>query len=120
MDTGKVPGEIGTIPELREVIGTHWEVYGPYWALVERREKKKRRGRPPKPNLNWEPPLSFFPPTSSFPLPLLIGKGGVLLPVGVGLPPRARHPLGQPLLLHSFLYGGGGHPIDTTIDLLIS
>ena len=89
MDTGKVPGEIGTIPELREVIGTPREVYGPYWAFVERREKKQRRA-PPKPNPNWEgsrAPLSFFPPPSSFPLPLLIGKGGVLLPVGVGLTP---------------------------------
>ena len=45
MDTVKVPGEIGTIPELREVIGTPREVYGPYWALVERRGKAQ--GRPP-------------------------------------------------------------------------
>ena len=47
MDTGKVPGKIGTIPDHREVIGTPWELYGPYWALVERREKEQRRGRPP-------------------------------------------------------------------------
>ena len=88
MDTGKVPGEIGSIPELREVIGTPREVYGPYWALVERRGKEQGRGRPPKPNPNWEggrPPF-LLPSPSSFPLPLLIGRGGVLLPVGVGLP----------------------------------
>ena len=44
-------------------------------------------------------PLFFLPPSSSFPLPLQIGKGGVLLPVGVGLPPWARLlPLVGPLL----------------------
>ena len=48
-------------------------------------------------------PLSF-PSSSSFPLLLLqLGKKGVLLPVGVGLPPGAP-------LLGSFIYGAGGHP----------
>ena len=67
---------------------------------MEGREKEQRRGRPPKPNPSWEggrPPLSFFPPLSSFPLLLLIGKGGPNL-LGVGLPPplgRAS-PLGRP------------------------
>ena len=118
MDTGKVPGEIGTIPDHREVIGTPREVYGPYWALVERRGKEQGRG-PPKPNPNWEggrPPLSFLPPSSSFPLLLLIGKRGVLLPVGVGLPPLGAPPSLAGPLLHSFIYGGRGHPRDTTID----
>ena len=41
-----VPGEIGIIPEQREVIGTPREVYGPYWALVERRGKEQGGGRP--------------------------------------------------------------------------
>ena len=47
-------------------------------------------------------------------------KGGSPTPTG------SRTPLGRaieragPPLLHSFIYGGRGHPIDTTIDLLIS
>ena len=45
LDIGMVPGEIGNIPEHREVTGTPWEVYGPYWALVEKRGKA--RGAPP-------------------------------------------------------------------------
>ena len=43
MHTGVVPREIGNIPERREVIGTPREVYGPYWALVERRGKEQGR-----------------------------------------------------------------------------
>ena len=79
LDTGMVSGEIENISEHREVIGTPREVYGPYWALVERREKEQRRGAPPQAQseLGRGPaPLSFFPPLSSFPLLLLIGKGG--------------------------------------------
>ena len=60
MDIGMVPGEIGIIPEHREVIGTPREVYGPYWDLVEERGKKKRRGTP-KPNPNWEEGGAPFP-----------------------------------------------------------
>ena len=45
--------------------------------------------------------------------------GGILLPEGVGLS-CAPTLAGQPLLPCSFIYGGRGHPIDTTIDLLIS
>ena len=121
MDTRMVPGEIGIIPEHREVIGTPREVYGPYWDLVERR--RKEQGSPPptpsKPNPNWEggrPPLSFLPPSSFFPLLLLIGKRGVLLPVGVGIPPLGTPPSLAGPLLHSFIYRGRGHPRDTTID----
>ena len=43
-----VSGEIGIITEHREVIGTPREVYGPYWALVERRGKEQGRGRAPQ------------------------------------------------------------------------
>ena len=53
-----VPGEIESIPEHREVTGSPREVYGPYLALVEEREKKQRRGRAPSP-----------------PSPIRIGKG---------------------------------------------
>ena len=55
-------------------------------------------------------PLSFFPPSSSFPLPLLIGKGGVLLPVGVGIPPRVRHPPWPAPSSTSLYTGEGGTP----------
>ena len=91
-------------------------------GLCGREGKEANEGVLPKPNPNWEggrpPPLSFLPPSSSFPLPLQIGKGGVLLPEGVGLPPWARLLLLAGPLLPSFIYRGGGHPIDTTIDPL--
>ena len=83
-----VPGEIGTIPELREVIGTPPRGI---WALMgfSGKEGKGARDAPPpqaQSELGGGPaPLSFLPPSSSFPLPLQVGKGGVLLPVGVGL-----------------------------------
>ena len=82
-----VPSEIGNIPEHREVIGTPREVYGPYWALVERREKEQVRPPQAQSELGGGP-APF--PSSFLPLPLLLiqlGKGGgILLPVGVGLP----------------------------------
>ena len=109
-----VLGEIGIIPEHREVIGTPREVYGPYWTLVERRGKDQGKGRDPPPQAQSElgggpAPLSFLPPSSSFPLPLQIGKGGVLLPVGVGLPfgvPPPWPAAPSPLLL--YIRGQGG------------
>ena len=49
-------------------------------------------------------------PSLSFPLLLLqLGKKGVLLPVGVGLPLGAPSLAGCPLPLGSFIYGGRGH-----------
>ena len=106
----------------REVIGTPQEVYGPYWALVERRGKEQGRGRAlPSPiqiGVGARPP--FLLPLSSFlPLLLQLGKGGILLPVGVGLLlGRAIERAGPPLL-HSFIYGEGVPLGDTTIDRLI-
>ena len=83
-----VPSGSGIFREYREVTGTPRGVYGPYWALVERRGKEQGRGCPPKSNPNWEgdrPPFpSFF-----LLLPSLLEptKGrGILHPVGVGLP----------------------------------
>ena len=77
LDTGMVPGEIGTIPELREVIGTPREVYEPFWALVERRGKEQGRGPPQaQSELGGGPaPLSFLPLSSFLPLLLLLGRG---------------------------------------------
>ena len=119
-----VPGEFGHLPEYQEVTETPRGVYGPYWALVG-----ERRRRPPQAQSELgggasplvriglgeggrRPP--FLLPLSSFPLLLLqLGKGGILLPPGVGLPPLGRAMRGSALsLLHSFIYGGGGHPID--------
>ena len=89
MDIRMVLGEFGHIPEYREVTGTPREVYGPYWAIVGERRREPKRGRPPPPSpiqIGWGADPPFHPPLSPF-LPLLIqlGKGGILLPVGVGL-----------------------------------
>ena len=119
MDIGSVPGEIGILPEYREVTGTPRELYGPEWALVE-----KRRGSPtwaarPSPPLvrigqgeGAGPSLSF--PPSANPIPTRIG-GGILLPEGVGLSWRAllgRTPP-RPLVLY---IQRQGHPRDTQVD----
>ena len=120
MDIESVPGEIGILPEYREVTGTPREVYGPYWALVERRGKEQGRGTPPQAQskLGGGPaPLSFLPPSSSFPLPLQVGKGGVLLPVGIGLPPWVRLLLLAGRTPSLILYiRGQGAPLDTQVD----
>ena len=101
-----VPGEIGHLSMYREVTGTPREVYGPYWAIVGERRREQRRGRPPFPS-------SFLPLPS---LLIQLGKGGILLPMGVGLP--MGRAIGGPALplLHSFIYRGGGHPINTQVD----
>ena len=67
--------------------------------------------RPPSPFLLHFPP---FPPSPSW-----TRKEGVLLPVGVGLPLARPSLAGHPLPPVSFIYGGGGHPIDTQVDLRI-
>ena len=59
------------------------------------------------------PPSPFLPPP-----PIRTRKGGNLLLVGVGFPPLGSpYEAGRPLL-HCFIYEGGGHPIDTQVDLL--
>ena len=72
---------------------------GSIWALLGFRGKRERRLRPPRLSPNWTrgrgsaPSFLLF----SFPFPSLIllllgrapsstGKGGILLPMGVGLP----------------------------------
>ena len=122
MDFGRVPGEIGTIPDHREVIGTPREVYGPYWAVMGERRREPRRGRAPQAQSELgggSAPLSFLIlPLPSSPTPTR-ERGGLLL-LGVGLPlGRAIERAGAPLL-PSFIYGGGGHPIDTQVDNCLS
>ena len=68
--------------------------------------------RPPSPFLLHSPP---FPPSPSW-----TRKGGNLLLLGVGiLLPWCAPPRVGLLLPCSFIYGGRGHPIDTTIDRFI-
>ena len=86
-----VPDEFGHFPKYREVTGTPRGVYGPYWALVEKRTgKKKVGGAPPIPiQIGRGPPSPFLSPllsSSSFSPTPTTWKGGILLPVGVGLP----------------------------------
>ena len=92
-----VPGEVGILPEYREVTGTPQGVNGPTWAKREKR-KEQGGGRAPLPLLvrigqgkgGGAPPFLLlfllFPSLS----PTLTWKRGVLLPPGVGLPPLAR------------------------------
>ena len=103
------------------ITGRLSEPPGGIWALLGlsgKEGKGAREGDPPSPFRigKGSGPLSFLPPSSSFPLLLLIGKGGVLLPVGVGHPPLGAPPSLAGPLLHSFIYGRRGHPRHTTID----
>ena len=53
MNIGSVPGEIGILPENREVTGTPRGVIGPTWASREKREGTRRGPRaPPLPSPN--------------------------------------------------------------------
>ena len=64
------------------------------------------------------PSPSPLPPLS----PLLLfqlGKKGVLLPMGVGLPLGAPSLAGRLLPLAPLYTGAGEHPIDTKVDLRI-
>ena len=58
----------------------------------------------------------FLPSPSPFPSSTPTRKGGVLLPVGVGLPPWRALLLAGCLPLAPLYTGAGGHPRDTTID----
>ena len=71
MDIGSVLGEIGILPEYREVTGTPRGFIGPTWASREKREGRGTReegkeGRPlPNSDWAWGGSLAPFP---SFPL----------------------------------------------------
>ena len=90
-----------------------------FWKVSDIYRSVGRASPGPKPNwfrargdgpLFPSPPLPFLPP-----LLLLLGKGGVLLLVGVGLPLLARLSLAGRLLPLLFYIRGQGHPIDTAI-----
>ena len=112
-DIGKVSSDSGIFG----VPGSYWNspgevlgLIGPYGNRGER-PKGRRRAAPLWSELDkgcgplFLPPLLLFPP---FPTPTR--KGGVLLPVGLGLL-MGRTKGGRPLpLLHSFIYGEGGTP----------
>ena len=77
MDIGIVPGEIGVLPEYREVTGTPRGVNGPTWAKREKR-KEQGGGRAPLPLLvrigqgkggsapSFLPLFLLFPPPFSY------------------------------------------------------
>ena len=104
------------------------ESYGNlYWALMGHTGKERKApkaGRTPPHGLvriglgKGGAPFLLSPSPFLFPTPTR--KGGVLLPVGVGLPPWRALLLGRPPLPLLLYIRGQGHPIDTTIDLLIS
>ena len=118
-DLGKVPSDSGifrSTGELREfVLGLN----GPYG-----KGEKGPKGWPhPSPwtSPNWtrEGGAPFLLSPSPFPFPTPTRKGGVLLPVGVGLPPW-RALLGRPPPPPWLLYiRGRGAPHDTQVDLQI-
>ena len=98
-----------------------------YWALMGHtgKERKAPKGGHTPPHGLVRIGLGrggapFLPSPSPFPSPTPTRKGGVLLLVGVGLPPWGALLLGRSPPPCSFIYGGRGHPKDTTIDLLIS
>ena len=118
LDIGKFPSGSGifwSTGELRE--------YGrSIWALLGFRGEREAGRAPPQGLVRIglgggaAPPPSFSSLFLSFSPTPTTWKGGILLPVGVGLP--IGRAIGGPALplLHSFIYGGGGHPIDTQVD----
>ena len=100
------------------------ESYGnTYWALLGhtgKKEKGLKGGRTPSLGLVriglWKGGAPFLLSPSPFPFPTPTRKGGVLLPVGVGLPPwGAPYEAAAPSPC-SFIYVATGHPIDTQVD----
>ena len=101
------------------------ESYGnSYWALMGHTGKERKAskgGRTPPHGLVriglGRGGAPFLPSPSPFPSPIPTRKGGVLLPVGVGLTLLARlSSLGRRPPPCSFIYGGRGAPL-YTIDI---
>ena len=114
-----VPGVIGYIPEYRGVTGTPRGVNGPHGPKVEKRRGGQGRPRAPPPLVQIGQggggvgPLSFPPLSPSLSSPTPTWKGGVLLPVGVGLL-MGRAKGGRPPPPPPLLYiRGGRHPLET-------
>ena len=97
MDIGNVPGEIGILPEYLGVTGTPQGLNGPYGKGEKGPKRWPHYSSWTSPNWTREGGAPFLP--SPFPFPflpsysyylegllVLLGKGGILLPVGVGLP----------------------------------
>ena len=122
-----VPGEIGILPEYREVTGTPRGVNGPTWAKREKREGARRGPRappPPSPNRIREgggappflPLFLLFPPFSYSYL-----ERGSPTPGGSRTPPLACPPwLAASSPLAPLYTGAGGTPKKTQVDQLIS
>ena len=115
-DTGSVSGGFGHLPECR---GGYRNPSGSILGLMglsgRRGGAARAAARPSPSSPNWtrkggRRPLSFpLSPSLPFPLLLQLGKEGVLLPVGVGLPPWRALLLGRPPLPPcSFIYEGRG------------
>ena len=108
-------------PVIRVFIGvpeSYGNSPGSIWALlghtgIEERGQKEGGARPPLVRIGQgvQPPFPCSSPPLSF-SPTPTREGGVLLLVGVGLPPWRASSIGRPPspLLHSFIYGGGGTP----------
>ena len=101
------------------------ESYGnSYWALMGHTGKERKApkgGRTPPHGLVriglGRGGAPFLPSPSPFPFPTPTRKGGVLLPVGVGLPPWRALLLGRPAPPLLLYIQGQGAPLDTQVDL---
>ena len=114
MDVGSVPGEIGILPEYREVTGTPRELNGPIWALVEIEGSKGSVGHAPQgPNRiglgqGGRPPLSFSSSLFPSPSPTPTRKGWSPTPSGSRTPPLGAPLPGRPPPPLAPLYTGAG------------
>ena len=124
MDIVSVLGEIGILPEYREVTGTPRGLNGPTWALVGKRRGGKGWAARPSPLVRigqgegGGAPLSFLSPSSFPPSPTPTRKEGSPTPSGSRTPPW-RALLGRPPPPPWLLYiRGQGAPLDTTHKLI--
>ena len=113
---GRLYSDIGKVPSDSGIFG----VPGSYGNRGER-PKGRRRAPPFWSELERGAAPFSFSLSSSFLLNYSNKERRSPTPGGSRTPPLgAPPPLGRPSSPCSFIYGGRGHPIDTTIDLLIS